>query len=76
MKIEQNIPMPRRTGGPSGVKYPFREMQIGDSFLVATTDERGRAKAAIYYYTHSPDGKGRRFSSRKVSGGYRIWRIE
>ena len=30
-KIEKNIPVPRKT---TCLKYPFREMNVGDSFII------------------------------------------
>lgn len=77
MKIEKGIAMPAPTwrGGPRNPKYPFRDMEVGDSFLVATKQDRERAKATLWYFTRSNIGKGRKFASRKVDDGYRIWRL-
>ena len=33
-KIEKNVPIPPRAGGRNGSKYPFRQLQVGDSTFV------------------------------------------
>jgi hypothetical protein len=76
LKIDKDIPLcdPGHSG-PQNPKYPLRAMDVGDSFLVPTKQDRERAKATIWYFTRSSLGKGRKFASRKVEEGYRIWRI-
>lgn len=70
-KIEKGVPIPTHNGGASP-KYPFREMEVGDSILLLSKD---KAK-----YTGLANGWARstgwKFSSRFVEGGRRIWRIK
>lgn len=74
MNIEKDIPLPTpRTGR---ARYPFREMKVGDSFSVPTEKDRQRVRATLWHYTRTGTGKGRRFATRKVNEGYRVWRIE
>lgn len=72
--IEKNIPMPKRSGGNKLV-YPFRDMIVGDSFVVPF-DKRATARASSMSYARR--NKGVKFSSRCVSvgtsTGVRIWR--
>jgi len=68
--IEKGVPLPATgTGRPS--IYPWRKMDIGDSFFIPGTTTKkfaGQAgRAAIR--------TGRRFSTRTVDGGVRVWRI-
>jgi hypothetical protein len=74
MLIEKGVPMPARR--PGRRRYPFREMEVGDSFVVETVQDRERVKATLWHYTRTGTGKGRKFASRKVDEGFRIWRTE
>ena len=65
-EIEKGIERPKFGGGPA--KYPWRDMEVGDSFF--TPD--GNARSIV---TKAGKANGCKFSSRKVEGGYRIWRI-
>lgn len=78
-KIEKNIPIanpkPER-------KYPFNEMEIGDSFLIKATDSkmksirkiRNRISSACNIFTkNNPKIK---FVTRRENDGIRCWRIK
>ena len=70
------IPPPNTTNGSRRI-YPFREMEIGDSFLVPVDGDKklqqARIGSAASYY-----GKrnNKRFVTRTVDGGARVWRVE
>ncbi len=68
-KIEKGIPVPEM-GEAS--KYPFSQMEIGDSFLIPNkkTSQTGYMtnKYALKY--------GRKFVSRQVGNDVRVWRTE
>lgn len=73
--IEKNIPIPQPTRGPTAErqidKYPLRQMQPGDSFLLQG-EEAKRAVQSIYNWGAELKMK---FSYRKVDGNsFRIWR--
>jgi hypothetical protein len=71
IKIDKNIPIAfkRRTTLP---KYPWGEMEVGDSFLVEGVSSSLISSATHYYgSTHN-----KKFKTRKVEGGVRVWRIE
>lgn len=72
-EIEKKVPVPPtdRPGRPS--KYPFREMVPGDSFFVAGQTVREGASSAARVFAHR---SGRKFRTRTVEGGVRIWRVE
>jgi hypothetical protein len=68
--IEKGIPVPLfRT---SGSIYPFRLMEVGDSFLLADESMVKRARASA-----NVTGKrmGAKFACRKVADGWRFWRV-
>jgi hypothetical protein len=70
-KIEKDIPVPTRI---SNGGFPFMEMQVGDSFLVP----EGTTSNASMFVMISKAGKEMKakFTSKKVEGGRRIWRIK
>lgn len=72
IQIDKGIPIPKRNAGrPRGSKYPYQDMEIGDSiFLPVTTS--GSASATT---NHWKKQSGFTFSQRKVEGGYRAWRV-
>ena len=72
-KIEPSIPYPGRPGRKAS-RYPWRDMEIGDSFFVSDeeTTQRRIGSAPAYFSIRNPEYK---FSVRKVEGGYRVWRI-
>ncbi len=67
-KIEKNIPVPAPM---SGTKYPFKNMEIGDSFFIPF-ERVATTKVAGYKYAAA---NGVKISFRKVEGGARVWRI-
>lgn len=78
IEIEKGVPLPRysKTGKGHGCKYPWHEMEVGDSFLVPDypLDKRGHAtpiaSAATQRY------RPKRFIQRSTARGLRIWRVE
>lgn len=67
--IDKNIPTPgkaRRVGAPK--KYPFSEMEVGDSFEYPIKSVAFAASANGIKF-------GKKFTVRKTENGYRCWRI-
>jgi hypothetical protein len=76
IKIESNVPL------PSGrISWQFNEMEIGESFFIECDPKdlkrlRANAWAAWRYHTESdPLNASKRFISRVVEGGFRVWRV-
>ena len=73
--IDKGVPMPRYAGERGApAKYPFREMEVGDScFVPGESNQTFRSHAA--YAQRS----GKKFSARTVVEGgvkgLRVWRI-
>ena len=73
-QIEKGVAIPARNFKKS--RYPFNEMDVGDSFIVPitgskrTTQTRLSASAASY----SRYKQGRKFTVRVVENGFRVWR--
>lgn len=76
IKIDKGIAQP--SGGGRIAKYPFRQMEVGDSFMFPV------GYAGAHYYGMARDftsqcfatGENKKFKTSKVEGGYRCWRIE
>lgn len=66
MKIEKGIPHPRS-------RFPFQEMEVGDSFLIP--QEVPRMTVCVAAHRFGKD-KGLKFSVRMTPEGYRCWRIK
>lgn len=71
IKIEKGVPLPVGRG-----KYPWREMDVGDSFFVPdVTGVKLSAAASAYTIRCRSTGKPvPKFSVRNVDGGVRVWR--
>lgn len=75
-KIESNLPIPESKWVGRTPKYPWKQMKVGDSFLVPTTPDvcnkivRQRLSVGAY---KSSCGK---FATRIVNEGVRVWRVE
>jgi len=67
LKIETGIPMPPEKSGPRKTAV-WHEMAVGDSVFVAGKFSGGTLSAAR--------ASGKRFATRKVDGGTRVWRVE
>lgn len=76
--IDKDVPLQRAgTRGCPAFKYPWRQMEIGDSFLVPINlDIPGRVvnrfrQAARSYSYGNPEF---RIAHRRVGDDYRVWR--
>lgn len=65
-EIEKDVPMPNTR---NRTKYPWAEMEVGDSILCETVN----ARLSAYHYGHR---YGLKFSARIAGVGVRIWRVE
>lgn len=72
-KIEKDVAIP--VGGlGTKTRYPFGLMEVGDSFVMdATAPEHRNAQAACSVYGRY---HGKRFKTKMMPDGLRIWRIE
>ena len=73
--IEKGIPLPTM---PTNMKYPWRDMKVGDSFFVPVKKESERTmRGAITssFYNYQRGNRGQRIALRQVKGGFRIWRV-
>jgi hypothetical protein len=69
-EVEKGVPLPEVR--QSGSVYPFRLMEIGDSFVVTDEDVVKNARAAAYVYSKR---SGHKFACRRVDKGWRFWRV-
>lgn len=68
--IEKGVPLTS-----ASAKYPFRDMEPGDSFFVpgATKEECNRVQAAFDYWNLVSGGRMYRLARRKQQDGVRFW---
>lgn len=72
IKIDKGVPITGTNGRPE--KYPWSEMQPGDSFLIHTRKPITSFSNAANKARHRHPGK--RWATRTVKGGIRIWRVK
>lgn len=75
-EIEKNIPTPLDPKKPS--KYPWKQMEVGDSFFVPYSDlpngeNSSCPKAGLGSVRN--DLSSRKYTGRRVDNGWRIWRV-
>mgnify|MGYP001612441397 CR=1 FL=1 len=74
IKIEKGVPVSSSLTFPDSPRaYPWRQMEVGDSFKVAGVDANTVASAANQFQKRA---RGKcKFTVRLVDGGVRCWRI-
>lgn len=81
MEIDKNIPVPTsgiQKGRPR--KYPIESLEIGDSFLIPYEKDvnknamHSRASGSIANFRKKHPEK--KFTTRQMEDGIRVWRIE
>ena len=78
IKIDKSIPIPIKV---TSLKYPFADMQIGDSFFVAL-EKKHKTKRSMASSIHGCAKKMQKvikdfkITIRSVEGGVRCWRVQ
>lgn len=84
-KIDKDVPIPRaatgdtRSRGNQTMVYPWRVMNVGDSFFVADDGKpnlQTRMAVLAHSYRTRGHGLGKQFVTRKENDGVRIWRVK
>lgn len=74
--VDKGVPLPNpRVRGGKLIKYPWDELQVGDSFFVPTGSVKNIQVMRSNCHQRSQRSK-HRYIVREVTGGYRIWRTE
>lgn len=75
-EIRKNVPKPKTRHADRFAKYPFGEMEIGDSFLISeTSTEKDKNRAGAAIFNTKKKWPERKFCQRvDASGGIGIWR--
>jgi hypothetical protein len=78
LEIEKGIPIPeKKVKNFNWGKYPWRLMNIGDSFFVEVSTEENKhhslSRIAQNYRRFRPE---KEFTARSVENGIRVWRIK
>lgn len=75
IKIEKGIPVPDNVNSKRSKRYPFDDMEIGDSFFIECSDQDKR-RIGVNIISNAGRRKPKRFTTLSVDGGMRCWRIE
>jgi hypothetical protein len=70
IKIDKGVPIP-----DIGGMYPFKEMEIGDSFFVECLAKNVTRKANSILGSARNRRTNGRYKVRTVEGGVRCWRV-
>lgn len=73
-KIDKGIPIP--PDNQKMTKYPWREMEVGDSFFMPVEPSKSRNKVASGLLTTARFYKPLKFKTAQNSNGVRVWRIK
>ena len=73
-EIEKGIPIPNFT--PRRNKYPWRHMEVGDSFFVPTKNEAESHRIQVSLLGSVRRLKPLRFRAVLADSGVRCWRVE
>ncbi len=74
IKIDKHVPMPVNSGNSGKRKYPFLQLEVGDSFEVLDSEILpGSIRNCAF-----TAGKGTtlKFATRKTENGMRVWRVK
>lgn len=81
IKVDKNVPLPRRGMGNKRKLYPWNKLNVGDSFFVAVPKKAdlSSVRASLvsganqFRKRHAPE---QNHTVRAVSGGVRVWRTQ
>ena len=82
IKIDKSIPIGSHTTRRTSINaYPWANMQIGDSFEIACTEEklntlRGSVHHSRRTYREHINSPSFTITTRRTPKGFRVWRIE
>jgi len=74
-QIEDGVAIPKRTAGRHGSKYPFAQMEVGQSFLITTNVKAATIRSAVGAFSKRNPECGK-FAVRGTEDGLRVWRTE
>lgn len=72
-QIEKGIEIPAATRNTVAPKYPFKQMEIGDSFFVPCAE--ADSKKTRNSISSSARSAGVKHVTRVAEGGLRVWRV-
>jgi hypothetical protein len=71
-KIDKSVPIPEKT--VRRAKYPFKNMEEGDSFFVPLPD--GKSPSGVYASISTAKNRLKiNLTTAREDGGIRVWRI-
>ena len=79
IKIDKQIPIPELLYGGVARKYPFKELEVGDSFFVSYEEKiASMVINSVSSSCRTGQLKKKKFTVRDIKGdnGCRCWRVE
>lgn len=76
IEIDKDVPIAKsKRGGPRRIKYPWYDMEAGDSFFVSKDNMPKRGRANLSSMAHKNLGKGN-YRTAIEGDGVRVWKIK
>lgn len=78
-EVTSGITIPKKEGVGTKAKYPFKEMDVGDSFFIPAEDYKNKNPNYMYSNLHySAKFQGIKIAVRtlKDKSGMRVWRVK
>jgi hypothetical protein len=70
-EIQKDVPTPKHIGSGAKPKYPFPQMEVGDSFFAPGITARGLSNATQWHANKT----GKKFTCATEADGARCWRV-
>lgn len=77
--IRKGVPLPHSSGNTTKQeRYPWREMDVGDSFVVPFRggDVAKQQASVATVAKHASKRHGHKYTTRRLEGGIGVWRVE
>jgi hypothetical protein len=75
LKVDKNKGIPDKKRGPGGAsKYPFKDLKIGDSFLIPDKTKKNGIYSMLAAF-NKKQSKPIKITIRMEEDGIRVWRI-
>jgi hypothetical protein len=80
IRIDKGVPLPSGLSKSPNHDWPFHQLEVGDSFFIPYPDGdkamRIRVSAAAQAAERNKRAAGKKFATRAVPGGARVWRVQ
>lgn len=73
-RIERGVPLIKSVRRGKNCKYPWHDMEVGDSFVVPIDGSLKRPLSTMSSLCMGHSQNGKQFQARQMPEGIRVWR--